>query len=220
MALRLIFASPLAIILLSILAASPADPAYAHERRVIGNYEIEVGFNEEPALAYETNGVFLSVLFYADGVPEEGEHVEGPAEEGAGEPVEGLEETIQAEVVVGGGADKTTLALEPIFEQHGSYVGHFIPTLVGDYTFRIFGKIEEEAIDESFSSGPETFASVEDVTDLQFPEKLPSNADLQASIDALDTGGSGTATVLAIIGIVVGGAGLAAAAYAISRRPA
>ncbi|MGH8245745.1 MAG: hypothetical protein ACREUU_04865, partial [Gammaproteobacteria bacterium] len=95
-----------------------------------------------------------------------------------------------------------------------------------DYTFRIFGDLEGEQIDESFSSGPETFSSVDDVSELQFPNKLSSNADLQDSIDTLrqkvdnlDTGGgSDTATILAFVAIVVAALSFGAGAYTVFRR--
>lgn len=210
------------------LAASiivlPSGRALAHEHRAVGNYELEVGFINEPALAYELNGLFLSVAFFENGVPEEGEHSEGAEEEGV--PVEGLEETLEAEVVVGGGAETMPLTLEGRFGQPGAYQAHFIPTLVGDYTFRIFGAIDGEAIDEMFDSGPETFSSVDDVSELQFPDKLPNNAELQASIDelaakidALDSGGdSDTALILAIVGVVVGAVGIGVGGLALASR--
>ena len=40
----------------------------------------------------------------------------------------------------------------------------------GDYTFRIYGTIDGTEIDESFTSGPETFGAVEDPAPLQFPK--------------------------------------------------
>ncbi|MBA3451046.1 MAG: hypothetical protein H0T18_07535 [Chloroflexia bacterium] len=39
----------------------------------------------------------------------------------------------------------------------------------GAYTFRIFGTIGDTEIDESFTSSPEGFSSVEDPTPFQFP---------------------------------------------------
>jgi hypothetical protein len=185
---------------------------------------LDVGFNEEPALAYQLNAVFVSVSFFPNGAPTE--EAEGGSSEEEGEPVRGLEETMTVEVIVGGGAQTMELALEPVFGQDGAYVGHFIPTLVGDYTFRIFGDLGGQQIDESFSSGPETFSSVDDVAELQFPEKLSNNAELQASIDevsaridGLDSGGdSDTALILAIVGIIVGAMGLGAGGLALASK--
>jgi len=77
-------------------------------------------------------------------------------------------------------------------------------------------------VDESFSSGPETFDSVEDVSELQFPDKVPSNAELSDQIANLDTvgGDSDTPTILAIIGIVAGVIGIGVGALAMAQRRA
>ncbi len=215
-----------ALLLLPVIAASsavlPSDRALAHEHRAVGNYEFVVGFLNEPALAYEPNGLYLSVTFFENGAPEVTEENEDILEQG--QPVRGLEETLKAEVIVGGGAQKMDLTLEA--GEAGVYSAHFIPTLAGDYTYHISGDINGEAIDESFSSGPQTFDTVEDVTELQFPNKLPSNTDLQSSLDglskqvaALDTGGgSDTATILAIIGIAAGVVGIGVGGYALASR--
>ena len=94
------------------------------------------------------------------------------------------------------------------------------------------GTSKGKQIDESFSSGPETFSVIEDTGELQFPEQLPTNADLKASIDgvsaqvaALDgsSGGGGddssdTAMIIAIVGVIAGVLGLAVGGYAVSRR--
>lgn len=189
---------------------------FAHEHRAVGNYEFVVGWLNEPALAYEPNGLSLRITLFPNGVPEE----ESEEAEAEGQPVEGLEETLQAEIVAGGGAQTRELTLEPAFNDPGHYESVIIPTVPGDYTFHIFGEIEGQQIDEEFTSGPETFSVIEDVGELQFPAQLPSNADLSAQIADLDTGGgdSDTATILAIIGIIVGAVGIGVGGYALAAR--
>jgi len=192
--------------------------ASAHERRVVGEYQFVVGFLNEPSLAGQPNGLFLRISLATEATPATEE------EEAGGVPVEGAEETLTAEVIVGGGAAKKTLELEPEFGQPGAYAGRFIPTLAGDYSFHIFGDINGDAIDETFSSGPETFDSVEPAADLQFPNPVPDNAELKSQIDALANKSSGgsddTARTLGIIGIIAGVVGAAVGGYAIaaSRR--
>jgi hypothetical protein len=199
------------------------DNALAHERRVIGNYEIEVGWLNEPALADEPNGLFLSVVFFPNGVPAEG----GEGAQTEGQPVEGLEETLQAEIIAGGGAQTKELTLEPAFNAPGEYESVIIPSVPGDYSFRIFGDLEGQQIVERFSSGPETFDSIEDTGELQFPQEVPSNAELQSEIDALKSGGTDssessssddTARILGIVGIRVGVLGLGAGGLAVASR--
>jgi hypothetical protein len=197
------------------------DNALAHEHRAVGNYEFVVGWLNEPALAYEPNGLSLRITLFPNGVPE-GESAEAEAE---GQPVEGLEETLQAEIIAGGGAQTKELTLEPAFNDPGHYESVVIPSVPGDYTFRIFGDLEGQQIDESFSSGPETFSVIEEVNELQFPEQLPSNAELQTEVDELRNGGSSsasssddTARALGVIGIIVGVIGTAAGGLAFASR--
>jgi len=190
----------LALVLISAGAAS------AHEQRSVGDYSLEVGFLEEPALVNQLNGAFLSV-------------------EKDETPVEGLDESLKVEVIVGGGAAKKELNFTALEDEPGAYVAKFIPTVVGDYTFRIFGEIEGTPIDESFESGPGRFDSVEDVTELQFPEAVTLSgtldqtvADLQAKVQDLESGSDSTARVLAIAGLVAGLAGLGLGGFGALRR--
>src|SRR5438093_4675484 len=146
-----------------------SNNALAHEHRAVGNYGFVVGFLNEPAIAFQPNGLSLEVKFFPNGVPAEGDE----AAEAVGQPVEGLEQTLKAEVIVGGGAKKMDLALEPSFGQPGSYEAHFIPTLAGDYSFHISGKLDAQNVDETFDSGPETFDPVDSPDDLEFPDQVP-----------------------------------------------
>ena len=195
-----------------------SNHALAHEHRAVGNYGFVVGFLNEPAIAYQPNGLSLEVKLFPNGVPAEGDE----AAEAAGQPVEGLDSTLKAEVIVGGAAKKMPLTLEATFGQPGAYEAHFIPTLPGDYTYHIFGKVETKDVDESFTSSPEGFSSVDDPADLEFPNKLPTSAELQASINSLESKSSGgsddTARVLGIIGIIAGIVGVAAGGVALVAR--
>jgi hypothetical protein len=218
---------PAAVLAAGALMLGAAAGASAHEHRAVGNYELTVGFLNEPALLNEPNGLSLEVMFFADGVAEE-DAAEGEHAEEEGEPVEGLEETLQAEVIVGGGANTKELQLEAAFGEPGAYEGMFIPTLAGDYTFHIFGEIDGTPVDESFDSGPETFSSVESLEDLEFPNTVADPAtlsstvaDLQAQVDSIDSGGSSsdsTARTLGAVAIVAGLLGLGAGSFAALKR--
>jgi hypothetical protein len=214
--LRIIATAVVAIIGIVIYGSiSDAPATLAHEHRAVGNYEFVVGWLNEPALAYEPNGLHLGITFFPNGVPEE----ESEEAEAAGQPVEGLEETLEAEIIAGGGAQTRPLPLEPAFGEGGVYHSPLIPTVPGDYTFRIFGQIDGQEIDESFTSGPETFAVIEDPAEIQFPEELPSVPELEEQIG---DGGSGnsddTARALGIIGIIVGVIGAGVGGLAVATR--
>jgi hypothetical protein len=183
---------------LSLLAPSTAS---AHERRAVADdYTFVVGFLEEPAFEGDTNGIDLRVSKAGD------------------QPVEDLEKTLKAEVIVGGAT--LPIELKPRFRTPGAYNGDFVPTRSGSYTFRFTGTIEGKPVDERFESGPGRFNDVQAVTPLQFPDKVPAGADLGRALAAAESRAA-TATTLATIGLVAGLAGLALAAWALlSRRGA
>jgi hypothetical protein len=135
----------------------------AHETRVIGDgkYQIVVGFMNEPVFAGDKSGLEFWITEVSAATP-------AAAEETEGTPVEGLAETLQAEVIFG---DQTMeLPLEASWNEPGGYGSVFFPMEPGDYTFRIYGTIGDTEIDESFTSGPETFSEVADPAPLQFPK--------------------------------------------------
>jgi hypothetical protein len=235
--LRIIATAAVAIIIFVLTGSVSEPPAtFAHEHRTVAeNYEFVVGWVNEPALAYEPNALDLRVTFFPNGVPEEEEHgaeatpaegeatpAEGeeaaPAEE-EGQPVVGLEETLQAEIIAGGGAEKRELTLEPAFGEEGAYESQVLPTVPGDYTFRIFGDLEGQQIDESFTSGPETFSVIGEPSEIQFPEQLapPAPADGESASNS-DSSSDDTARALGIIGIIVGVVGLGFGGLAIATR--
>ena len=102
------------------------------------------------------------------------------------------------------------LEIEPRFGEPGWYQSVFFPTAAGPYTFRIFGEIEGEPFDESFTSGPDTFSEVQDVTGGQFPVQFPSTGDIVRDAEA----GASAATT-STIALVLGGAGLVAGLVAL-----
>jgi hypothetical protein len=143
--------------------------AQAHETRQIANgkYQIVVGFMNEPVYAGDKSGLefFISDLS-ASATPAAATATSD--EESAGGPVEGLGKTLKAEVIY---QDQTLeLPLEARWNTPGAYQSVFYPMTPGDYTFRIYGKIGDTDIDESFTSGPQTFGPVEDPVPLQFPK--------------------------------------------------
>ncbi len=197
---------PAAVLALGALLLAPAGDASAHEQRKVGDFDVEVGFLVEPAVVKQLNGAFIHV-------------------EKSGEPVEGLDESLKVELIVGGAAAEKTVDFAAIEGEAGSYVARFIPTVVGDYTFHITGDLKGTSMDESFSSGPGRFDSVKPLSDVEFPAGITSDPlaktvqDLQSKVDGLSSGGSdSTARTLAVIGIVAGVAGLAVGGFGLTRR--
>ncbi len=136
-----------------VLATTFVSVGSAHEHREVadGQYELTIGFLDEPAYVNLKNGLSVRVVT-----------VDGE------QPVEGLEDTLEAEVIYGD--QSMSLELEPVFNDPGHYRAIFFPTATGAYTFHITGEIEGNEIDEEFTSGPETFSEVEPIEPLQFPK--------------------------------------------------
>jgi hypothetical protein len=143
-----------------------AGPAAAHERRAVGPYTFVVGWIVEPAYVGQINALDLTVT-----------------ETTSTKAVEGLEKTLKADLITGGGAATMPLTVAARFGLPGKYQGQVIPTKIGDYTFHITGLVNTTAIDEKFESGPGRFGSIEDIAALQFPTKVPSTSDLAAKLD-------------------------------------
>lgn len=129
----------------------------AHETRVVlTDYSFVVGFVSEPAISGDTNGISIEVTK-------------------ADVPVEGLADTLQARVIFGD--ESKDMVLTPVYNTPGAYQATFIPTVAGDYTFQFTGTIEGATIDETFTSSPETFDSVADRAELEFPISANGSSD-------------------------------------------
>jgi hypothetical protein len=171
----------LSVLILSVVIFSLSIvPTLAHEGRELGDYNISFGWRNEPAFSGLMNGPDLYIS-----LPEPVENQQ--------ELLEGLEVAVQVEVSFG--PESRTLTLEPDFpfyeEFDGvgyvNYVADLIPTLPGDYTFRVFGTIGELEVDETFTSLDGEFSTIEPVTDYMFPEAgIVDTAALLARIEALE----------------------------------
>lgn len=184
---------PIAFVM-GLLLIATTGVANAHERREVGEYTFVVGFGVEPALVDEPNSLSLRVT-------------RGQGD--AAEPVEGLQETLEAEIIYGG--ETMPLELRGAFNDPGHYVADVIPTATGTFSFRIFGTIEGTAIDETFTGGPDTFSEVLGKDAMSFPGgdgggSGGSVAEAQDTADSAQTIG-----IIALIAGLLGlGAGVAA----------
>ncbi len=204
-----------AVLAIGLLASFPGI-ASAHEEAEVGHITMAVGFGTEPdAYAGLPNSVQL--LMTHDG-----------------EPVVDLGDSLKVTIRFG---DQTSdpMTFEPAFEvgefgTPGDYRAYFVPSQPGDYTFHITGSYHETDIDESFTSGPETFSSVKDLSGSTFPAvQAPTNAELATRIQeesdrtatalgaatteaeaaaASAQDAADTARTIGIIGVVVGAIGL------------
>lgn len=175
-----LFASALAL-------AALGPPALGHERRAVGPYQLVVGFLAEPAFTGIPNGVDLRVTEVASNTP-----------------VEGLQDTLQVEVLASG--QTQTFKLRTRFGQPGAYAADFVPTRAATYLFRFFGKIKDRDVNERFESGPGRFDEPHNLAELQFP---PGD-ETAGRLDAIQSTADQTRLLaLAALVVALAGSGLA-----------
>jgi hypothetical protein len=207
---------PVAIlgIVAGIVTFGLASPAAAHEERTVAGYDWAVGFGDEPTFAGYPNSVQLLLSK-------------------GGKPVTALPKDLNVAVEFGDASKD--LELEPNFEvgefgTPGDYRAFFIPTRSGEYTFHFTGRLGGASVNESFTSGPQTFSEAESPTSQEFPVQDPTAGELAQRVDrevprlsaairssagAADDKAT-TATTIAIVGLIVGVAGIAVGAIALS----
>ncbi|HEX3642936.1 MAG TPA: hypothetical protein VHV10_16755, partial [Ktedonobacteraceae bacterium] len=91
----------------------------------------------------------------------------------------------------------------------------------GDYTFHIFGTLNNKSIDEKFTSSPTGFSAIEQVQTYPSTSADASNADittLKSQVQSTQNSAT-TATTIGIVGAVLGVLGLLAAGFALARKP-
>ena len=195
------------------LAIGPARSALAHERRVVGQHSLVVGYLVEPAFVGEKNAIELTVRAV-----------------GTNEPVDGLDRSLKASIAFGGGQFRE-LRLRPWPGTPGGYLADVIPTRVGSYRFRFTGMIGSARIDEEFESGPGRFADVEVADTLQFPDVVAAPASIalaakraeerataaEAALEAVAAQAS-TARTLGFVGSALGVVGVVVSSVSLLRR--
>lgn len=170
----------LALAVMTALLVSPGS-VKAHGHTEVGDYELTIGFRSEPAYQGEPNGLDLQVVNHA-----------------TGEPVTGLEDSLQVEIIFG--SSRKELRLQPQFGREGAYTAYLLPTEPGDYTWHIFGTIGDTPVDVSMTSSPTTFSSVEPKSAFAFPSNEPAGVELLAGVNG--------ANQMARTALAVGGGGL------------
>jgi hypothetical protein len=161
-----------------------AARTFAHGQTEVGDYELVIGFHNEPAYQGEPNGLDLFVTNTT-----------------TGELVNGLEESLNVEIIYG--SSTRELEMRAQFGQEGAYTADVLPTEAGDYTWHIWGDIEGTPVDVSMTSSPDTFGAVEPKSDVSFPNPEPASADMMAQADAAAQSAQ-TALIVAIAGVILG----------------
>jgi hypothetical protein len=182
----LVFAIAIVFVAVFPLAVCPAS---AHEHRTVGEYELTVGWRDEPAVAGYLNGLDLGIEHHFPN--------------GTTAWVVGVEGNLTA--VLSTGPKNVSKALEPQFGRDGWYTFNVIPTRVGTYHVRIMGMLGSTAVDLTVP-----LDDVSPASDLAFP-----TGDPQTQLDAANAAIASLqwqltlALVVASLSIIVTAVGLA-----------
>jgi hypothetical protein len=154
-----------------------AAPALAHEQQTfrIGGkeYTFVIGSLNEPIFVDDKSGVDLRVT-KAGGKPAKGAvaHDDGDGDhEEAGTPVTGLETTLKVELSAGD--KKRVMDLSPVYGAVGAYKTTYYPTVATTISYRVFGDLEGNPIDLTFTCNPAGHAKApEDKTETKITETV------------------------------------------------
>jgi hypothetical protein len=157
----------------SLFTLAAAGAVSAHVVEHAGPYTLEIGWQHEPTYVGESNGVQVIVTR-------------------ADKPVTDLKADDLKAVVSTGDQQSGELSFEPGFDPEemegplGEYDAAVMPTAPGDYTFHVTGSIHGTPIDITVTSGDATFDTVKGTTDIEFPTKLPTTAEIVTRLDRID----------------------------------
>lgn len=132
--------------------------ALAHEHITIGDYELEIGWVEEPPIVGQQNAILVVVSDMSSG---------------EAQPVEDVSSLV---VTVSYGGQSKELTLQPLGEDTpGQFMAPIVATVPGQYTVALGGTLGDTAVDAEVE--PE---EVQSADTLQFPsvESSAQSADL------------------------------------------
>ena len=179
-------ASAVAAATLIALATSFAA-ASAHFVFTAGKYRIAIGWQFEPAGGTDTYvGAANAIQMFVD-VPS--------ATNPIGTPVSTLNQDcthpdLQVTVTVGS-TTSSPFCPVPLYDsdtgngRHDEYDYALIPTVVGTYTFHVFGSISGVPVNQTIASSPTSFNSVADSSAVQFPVVIPAAAAVATKVNAV-----------------------------------
>lgn len=185
---RFLFRVACTLVLAAWAMSFSVSTASAHGHAKAGEYEIEIGFHNEPAYVGEPNGLDLFI-----------------ANEDTGQKIDNLSDKLKAEIIFG--SSKREVKIKPQWEVSGAYTADVLPTQVGDYTWHIWGDINGTPVDITMASGPDTFGSVQAKSDVSFPVAEPTSSEISAQAAAAAQSAQ-LALIIGSLGLVLGLVGL------------
>lgn len=129
-----------------LLVLSNVQIVLAHTPVTVGPYTVEIGWTNEPPIVGQQNAVVVNVTTTSDNKP--------------------VEDVSSLTVTISYGGQNKTLTLQPLGEDTpGQFVAPILPTIPGQYTIILGGKIGDTAVD-NVQVQPE---EVQPADTLQFP---------------------------------------------------
>jgi hypothetical protein len=129
---RIVIYASICVLVLFAFSFSPLNPkpAAAHIAKSFGNYIVELGWNNEPALTGQMNAAQITVV--------KGSHVD------TGQPV--IDALANMTFVVQYGTITKPLSFLPSPTVNGQYLATILPTQVGTYTVIMNGTVEDQQV--------------------------------------------------------------------------
>ncbi len=194
-----------AFVILFICLLAITRPVSAHETITVGDYDVEYGWVNEPAIVGQPNAVVINITPHTASSSASPTAVATGTGESSGSNIDVSAVTIQA---MYGGQTKS-LALQPLGEDTpGQFIAPMTPMRAGKYTIHLGGNIGSTAFNTDVI--PEEVMTADVV---QFPAITPQAAGASSS-------SGGSAGWPGIAGLVLGALGTILGAIALTRKPA
>ncbi len=205
------------LLLISLLCIPLISNAYAHTVDSVGDYRLEIGWINEPAVSGETNGIEL----YISKLDPTKEFDEQEFDKNKGIP--DLRKDFRMELVYK--EEKINLN---VLEDHnipGKYFGLVNPTIDGYYQINIIGKIDDTIVSKSMHP-----PKVENREQIDFPvrqnEKILSQHEtiqseletIKSRLNSIEENNSSQNFDLGAVGIVTGIIGIVIASVAVIKK--
>jgi hypothetical protein len=209
------------------LALSAVAAVSAHQIFSAGSYRVAIGWLFEPAGGTATYvGAQNAVQVFVD-MPTASDPIGTAVGDLNGDCTH---PDIQVTVKVGG-TTSSPYCPASVYDadtnrgRQDEYDAPLTPTVVGTYTFHIFGTIHGTPVDQTITSGPKTFDSVGDAASVEFPVAVPELGAVATKVNQVDqrntqalnnaqsaSNTASTATILAVVAlaaaVLLGGANL------------
>ena len=171
-----------------------SQPARAHESITVGDYEIEVGWVNEPPVAGQLNGIEIHISNTSTGKHQP------------------MEEVSALTVTVSYGGESKVLTLEPLGEDSpGQFQASILPTIPGQYTVVLGGQLGDTPVDAHVE--PEEVSPADTI---QFPVSYPGPQSAQP--ESAGSTNTGVADWLVWLSLLIGLIGVGLGVTALRKK--